>query len=48
MVALIMELIGIFQLNKKRQCVHGGNLKNGPYQCTDCGETVVFNIEVEL
>ena len=25
----------------------GGNLKNGPYQCTDCGETVVFNIEVE-
>ncbi|RKM55751.1 TIGR04076 family protein [Butyrivibrio sp. X503] len=25
----------------------GGNLKSGPYQCTDCGETVVFNIEIE-
>ena len=25
----------------------GGNLKNGPYQCIDCGETVVFNIEIE-
>ncbi len=25
----------------------GGDLKNGPYQCIDCGETVVFNIEVE-
>ncbi|MCR5723052.1 MAG: TIGR04076 family protein [Lachnospiraceae bacterium] len=25
----------------------GGNLKNGPYQCTDCGETVKFNIEVD-
>ncbi len=23
----------------------GGNLKNGPYQCTDCGETVKFTIE---
>lgn len=23
----------------------GGNLRNGPYQCTDCGETVTFNIE---
>ena len=23
----------------------GGNLKNGPYQCTDCGETVKFIIE---
>ena len=25
----------------------GGNLKNGPYQCTDCGETVKFNIEID-
>lgn len=25
----------------------GGDLKNGPYQCIDCGETVMFNIEVE-
>ena len=25
----------------------GGNLKKGPYQCIDCGETVVFNIEIE-
>ncbi|MBO4290354.1 MAG: TIGR04076 family protein [Lachnospiraceae bacterium] len=25
----------------------GGNLKNGPYQCTDCGETVRFNIEID-
>ena len=24
----------------------GGNLKNGPYQCTDCGETVKFTIEI--
>ena len=23
----------------------GGNLKQGPYQCTDCGETVRFTIE---
>ena len=23
----------------------GGNLKNGPYQCTDCNETVKFTIE---
>lgn len=25
----------------------GGNLKNGPYQCTDCGETVKFTVEVD-
>jgi len=25
----------------------GGNLKNGPYQCTDCGETVKFTIEID-
>jgi len=24
----------------------GGNLRNGPYQCTDCGETVKFIIEI--
>ncbi|QUA53394.1 TIGR04076 family protein [Aristaeella lactis] len=24
----------------------GGNLRNGPYQCTDCGETVVFTVEI--
>lgn len=24
----------------------GGNLKSGPYQCTDCGETVKFTIEI--
>ena len=23
----------------------GGNLRPGPYQCTDCGETVKFMIE---
>ena len=23
----------------------GGNLRNGPYQCTDCGETVKFTVE---
>ena len=23
----------------------GGKLRNGPYQCTDCGETVRFMIE---
>ncbi|SEA09679.1 TIGR04076 family protein [Pseudobutyrivibrio sp. ACV-2] len=23
----------------------GGNLKHGPYQCTDCGERVIFEIE---
>jgi uncharacterized repeat protein (TIGR04076 family) len=26
----------------------GGNLRNGPYQCTDYGETVTFKIENDL
>lgn len=26
----------------------GGDLKNGPYQCIDCGETVMFNIGKDL
>ncbi len=25
----------------------GGNLRNGPYQCTDCGETVKFTVEID-
>ncbi|MBO4809752.1 MAG: TIGR04076 family protein [Lachnospiraceae bacterium] len=25
----------------------GGSLRNGPYQCTDCDETVKFTIEVD-
>lgn len=26
-------------------CRRGGNLKQGPYQCTDCDERVIFEIE---
>ncbi len=25
----------------------GGKLRNGPYQCTDCGETVKFTVEID-
>lgn len=25
----------------------GGDLRNGPYQCTDCGETVKFTVEID-
>ena len=38
-----------YRVNSKRGIAfrRGGNFKNGPYQCIDCGETVVFNIEIE-
>ena len=42
-VKVAMQAIYLFIYAFRR----GVNLKNGPYQCIDCGETVVFNNEIE-